>query len=467
MKNRKVDLSQYFMFYQVQYLMDKSRFKMWEKTRRGGMTYVQSFEDVEDASLTKKEGGMDVFFSSADLSAAKEYIEYCAYWATLMNEVSKYLGEIVLDKEKDVKAYCIEFASGHRILALSSNPKQFRSKGGKLVLDEFAFHGDQDAMWKAARPIVTWGFPVRIISTYNGKGNRYARMVADAKKGKVLREGRWYPVPGKKSNPFSLHTTTILDAVSWGLADKIMGRLLTLEERQAWLDEEREATGDEDTWMQEYMCQPVDGLDAWLSYQLISGVEHDQAGRPELYQGGHCYFGNDIGIRRDLWVFWVWEMVGDVLWTREVSCLHKKKFKEHDTEMNRLMNYYKMTRGEMDQTGMGEKPVEDAKEEYGEDVVEGVVFTPQSKVTLARGGKEHFQDKTCRIPTQPEIREDFHMLRCVAGTGGNAPRFVADHSSLGHADRTWAAFLGLDAATTETITYGFEEAGEPAEEFSL
>lgn len=467
MISQEVNLNQYFMFYQVQYLMDKSRFKIWEKTRRGGMTYVQSYEDVEDASLSKKEGGMDVFFSSADLTAAKEYIQYCAFWASLLNKASKYLGEIVLDREKDVKAFCIEFASGHRILALSSNPKQFRSKGGKLVLDEFAFHGDQDEMWKAARPIITWGFPVRVISTYNGRGNRYARMVADAKKGKLFQDGRWYPIAGRESNPWSLHTTTIVDAVRWGLADKIMGRLLTPAERQKWLDEERASVGDEDTWNQEYMCQPVDGLDSWLTYELIAGVENADAGRPELYRGGPCYFGNDIGLRRDLWIFWVWELVGDVLWTREISVLRKAKFAAHDAEMARLFNYYKFIRGGMDQTGMGEKPVEDAKRRHGENIVDGYLFNGPLKVDMARKGKERFEDKTCRIPIDNDTREDLHMLKCVRGTGGNAPRFIADHNSLGHADRTWAAFMGIDCATTEQIVYGYESCGEKTESFGL
>ncbi|MGE4489288.1 MAG: terminase family protein [Kiritimatiellales bacterium] len=464
MISQEVNLNNYFMFYQVQYLMDKSRFKMWEKTRRGGMTYVQSYEDVEDAS--RANGAMDVYFSSADLTAAQEYIQYCAFWATMLKVASEYLGEVVLDKEKDVKAYCIKFATGKRIFALSSNPKQFRSKGGKLVLDEYAFHDDQEAMWKAARPIVTWGYPVRIISTYNGKGTRYARMVADAKKGKALRDGRWYPIPGQKSNPWSLHTTTILDAVRWGLADKIAGRLLTSDERQKWLDEERESVGDEDTWMQEYMCEPVDGLDSWLTYELISGVEHPDAGRPERYSGGPCYFGNDIGLRRDLWCMWVWELVGDVLWTREVSVLRKKKFAEHDAEMNRLFNYYKMIRGGMDQTGMGEKPVEDAKKRHGEHRVEGFVFTAPLKVDLARIGKERFEDKTVRVPVDTEVREDFHMLKCVRGTSG-FPRFIADHNSLGHADRTWASFMGIDCALTEKVEYNYERVGSEYEPFLM
>ena len=214
-------LSTYFMPYQIAWLRDQSRLKEWEKSRRIGASYVQSYEDMLDAARADKP--LDVWFSSADESAAKEYIRYVAQWARIFNIAAQDLGETVISKNDDIKALTVQFATGKRINALSSNPKAFRSKGGKLVLDEFAFHADQEAMWKAARPIITWGFPARIISTYNGKGNRYYRMVSEAKK--AIAEGR-KPL-------WSLHTTTLVDAVNDGLADRILGRKLSAAERCA------------------------------------------------------------------------------------------------------------------------------------------------------------------------------------------------------------------------------------------
>ena len=82
-----------------------------------------------------------VWFSSADESAAKEYIDYCEKWVKFFHAVAKVRGEMVIDNEKDIKALVIEFSNGTKIHALSSNPKSFRSKGGKVVLDEFAFMG--------------------------------------------------------------------------------------------------------------------------------------------------------------------------------------------------------------------------------------------------------------------------------------------------------------------------------------
>ncbi len=422
-----VSPNSYFLPYQLGWIRDSSRFKIAEKSRRVGMTYAQSYEDVIDAARAK--GGMDVWFSSADESAAKEYIRYCAQWAKLFDIAARDLGEVVIDKKQDVKAFVIELASGKRINALSSNPKAFRSKGGKLVLDEFAFHAQPEEMWKAARPIITWGYPVRVLSTYNGKGNRYFRLVDDAKKG----------------NQWTLHTVTIEDAVAQGLADKIAGQTLTAAERLQWLADERATCGDEETWQQEYMCVPVDEATAWLPWELITSGEHAHAGDPGRYQGGDCYVGVDIGRRRDLTVIWVNERVGDVYWQREIVRMKGKSFAEQDAELARVFNTYRVRRCCMDQTGIGEKPVEDAKRAYGTFRVEGVIFTAAVKQALATLIKQRFEDRRVRIMSERAVRESHHAVRKVQTVAGN-PRFDADRSEVGHADEFWAHALALHAA---------------------
>ncbi|WP_119301130.1 phage terminase large subunit family protein [Dongia deserti] len=418
-------MSGYFLPYQAKWIADQSRFKIWEKSRRIGATYGQSYEDVIDASKADKP--IDVWFTSADDSAAAEYIRYCEMWTRLYDIAAQDLGEIVIDRKDDIKARTIEFATGKRIHGLSSNPKAFRSKGGKLVIDEYAFHAQPEELWKAALPIITWGYPVRVLSTYNGKGNRYYRMVVEA----------------KKENNWSLHTTTIAMAVEQGLADKILGRALTAEERAAWLQEQRDAAGDEETWLQEFMCQPVDEATAWLTWELITANEHPDAGKPEHYQRGPCYVGWDIGRKRDLSVMWVDELVGDVMWAREVVDMHRKTFAEQDAEFDRLMGTYDVRRACIDQTGMGEKVVEDAKKRHGEYKVEGVMFTLPAKQDLATRGKQMFEDKRTRIPPTRTIRESHHAVRKMTTVSG-APRFDAERSeAIGHADHFWAHMLAL------------------------
>lgn len=429
----------YFLSYQERWLADQSRLKIVEKSRRIGFTYVQSYEDVRDAA--RAEGAMDVWFSSADKSAAEEYIRYCERWVKLFDAAARNLGELILDSENDVKALVIELANGRRINALTSNPRRFRSKGGKVVLDEYAFHDDQRAMWKAASPAITWGYPMRVLSTHNGRSCMYFQRVEEARK------------PGSR---WSLHCITLEDAVNEGLVDKIKGRPATEEERQDFIAECRDIAGDEESFLEEYMCVARDSALAWLPWDLITAVETPEAGAPEGYAGGDTYVGIDIGRRKDLFVIWVSEEVGDLLWTREVVALKNASFAEQDAELDRVMRAYRVRRVCMDQTGMGEKPVEDAQRRYGSSVVEGVPFTNVTKQTIAQLVKERFEDRKVRLPMAREIRESHHSVRRLMTTAGN-PRFDADRNDvIGHADHFWAHGLAIharDASPKRVIAY--------------
>jgi phage FluMu gp28-like protein len=292
---------------------------------------------------------------------------------------------------------------------------------------------------------------VRVLSTYNGKGNRYYRMVSDAKKG----------------NTWSLHTTTIELAVSEGLAARVAGHPATPEGDAAFIAECVDLAGDEETYRQEYMCEPVDAATAWLTWEEIIACEHEHAGKPELYQGGPCYLGWDIARRRDLTVFWVLEKVGDVFWTREVVSMKNASFAAQDAELDRLMAFYNIVRACGDQTGIGEKPIEDAQRRHGAYKVEGVQFTGSVKQHLATEGKRRFEDKLTRLPVDRQIRTSHHAVRKVTTAAGN-PRFDADRTEAGHADEFWAHMLALHAAEEvaqppagDTVTEGAEDAYAP------
>lgn len=67
-----------------------------------------------------------------------------------------------------------------RIKVLAANPRTARGFSGDLILDEFAFHEDSNAIWEAAEPILSSNpeFLCRIASTGNGKHNMFYRMTA-------------------------------------------------------------------------------------------------------------------------------------------------------------------------------------------------------------------------------------------------------------------------------------------------
>jgi len=424
--------TKYFLPYQRRWLADDNPIKVWEKSRRIGATYVQAYEDVRDV-LSKK---IDVWFSSADESAAREYIIYCEKWARLFHAAAKFLGSVVIDSEKDIKAYVIEFANGKRINALSSSPKRFRSKGGKVILDEFAWHEDHEGMWSAARPVITWGFPLRILSTHNGKSGRYYRFVDAIKKGKLP---KW-----------SLHTTTIQTAVDEGLVDKILGHNTTQEERDAWLKEQHDSCFDENTWLQEYCCVPVDEASAFLTYELITKCEREDLLKPLDEIKDNFYVGMDIARKKHLSVIWGIERLGHILFTRVYKVLEKMPFRLQREILFEILSHPTMRRACIDATGIGMQLAEEAQEKFGRYRVEPITFTGPVKEDLASTMLPYFEDVNVYVPGIFAVREDLHSVKKIVTASGNVRFDVAKTDEEGHADRFWALALAIHAAADKS-----------------
>jgi phage FluMu gp28-like protein len=436
--SRKRDkFDRYFLGYQLRWLADDSRIKIWEKSRRIGATYVQSFEDVRDIVLKKEytpgRPVRKVYFTSADESAAKEYIDYCGQWAKMFNIGAKAFGEVVLDSDKKITAMGIEFSNGGKIYALTSNPKRFRSKGGKVVLDEFAWHDDQAGMWKAAKPSAMWGYPIRVLSTHHGQQCLYFRFVQDAKAQKVS---------------WSLHTVTIFDAVADGVADKICGRPLTEDERVEWLYKEYEDCRSEDVWNEEYCCLAIDATTAFVPYETtyLAEAENLLMSLEQLntLREGDLYAGWDVARKRHFSVLWISQKLGDVRYTRHVKAFSNTRFKIQMDYLDRVMQLKRLRRICIDQTGIGLLLVEQAQDKYGKKV-EGVTFTNANKEELAEFGKSALEDRRARIPPDQTIRDSFHSVKKIV-VGGNI-RFDADATDeTGHADHWWAYCLAEMAA---------------------
>lgn len=421
----------FFFPYQKLWLADKSKIKIAEKSRRVGWTFVQAFEDVLDCV---EKTVPKVWFSSVNELAGKEYIDYCKSWAISMNIACEDLGEKVIDEKDGVKALTVKFENGTFIYALTSNPAGFRGKQGKIILDEFAHHKDQNELWRAAQPCLLWGFPMRIISTHNGKSGRYYKMIEDTK---------------AQKNDFSLHTVTLADAVEDGLADKITGRKLSKDEKSSWIESVRKECGDEGSWQQEYCCVPLDESSAFLSYELIESCKSDCL-QDLSKTKDDLYLGRDMARKGDFTIIHVLERLGDVLYLRYKKEDKNRAFSDQEEDLFKLLKLPKMRRGCLDSTGMGMQPAEAAQKEFGEHKVEAVSFTQAVKEELAFGLLRKFQDKTIRIPDCKLLTEDLHSVKRMVTKAGNV-RFDAERSETdGHGDRFWALALAVHAAAQQT-----------------
>lgn len=429
--------------YQKRWITDDARFKIAMFARQCGKTFTSTLEIVLDCMQAEARGGRErwVILSRGERQAREAMNEGVKLHLRALQAGFK---ELDFEFDAQTKALEVELPGGSKITALPANPDTARGFSANVLLDEFAFHQDSRAIWRALFPVISKpGLKLRVISTPNGKGNKFYDLMTGAGDG------------------WSRHMTDIYQAVADGLDRDI--------------EELRRGAGDEDLWAQEFELKWLDEASAWLSYELIASCEDDNAGKPELYTGGPCYVGVDIAARNDLFVIWVDEIVGDVAWTREIITRKRASFAEQDALLDDVFKRYRVMRACMDQTGMGEKPVEDAQRRHGTSRIEGVLFTGPNKMTLATLGKQGFEDRKVRIPAGDNVlRADLHKLKKVTGPTGT-PRFLADSDSSGHADRAWAKFLAANAATgsfdidwtpAPRVSRGFDNVGNDDNDIS-
>ncbi len=415
-----------------------------DKARRVGATYADSYKTCRDRNQGL--GKRDLWFSSADESAAYEYALYCRQWCELFAIVVKEtLEELEDDKGFKYNNYVVEFPDGSRVNCMSSNPRRFRSKGGDVVLDEFDWHDQPGEMLDAAMPVTTWGYNIRILTTRNGEGSQFDNIVKAVKK--VLRGETTFDEA--KMLHWSYHFVPITVAVAQGLAEKIY-KLdhVDPEARERFLAECRARCRNEDAWLQEYMCTPSAAASTLIPYDLYQSCESSDC--LKTIGDGRKYMGFDVGREHHRTKIFILEEVGDILVTRRIETMHKTPYSAQLKRLSDLLADPTIDRACGDATGIGDMLVETLAEKFGSHRVEKIKFTGQSKEHMASLVLGRFEDKRIRVPDDPKVRDSFHSVRKVITAAGNI-RYDAATTDEGHADDFWALGCALEAAHNPTI----------------
>ena len=404
--------------YQRAWVNDKARFKIGMWSRQCGKSFATSLESVLDCFERRTKW----VFLSAGERQSKELMATAQMHARAINVAVEYLESVFHAEDKtEYKQLEINFPNGSRIVGLPANPNTSRGHSANILLDEFAFHQDSRAIWRALFPTVTRGWRIRIISTPQGKQNKFYEL--------------WSGNPS-----YSKYKITIFDAVNQGLELKDENGMPSNP------DALREALGDEDAWAQEYLCEFVDEATAFLTYELIAEAEEQSLTHDDPPAGKDLYAGVDIGRKRDLTVFWAFENVGGILISRKIIEISKAAF---STQREIIFNAIKALNPHrvcFDATGLGMQLAEEAVQTFGAYRIEAVTFNNRVKEDMATTARRRFEDHQFRIPVDKKIREDLHSVKRIVTSAGNI-RFDAERSEDGHADRFWALALAAHAAT--------------------
>jgi phage FluMu gp28-like protein len=433
--------------YQARWVNDQSRFKIGVQARQTGKSFQTACEAARDA-LTDP-GTKWVCLSSGERQSL-EWMEKAKEWSEAFKLAIENYTEDRKISQALLRVAEIRFANGSRIIAIPANPLTARGYSANVILDEFAYHDDPDAVWAAMFPSLTnpvagtfkprvralyageqfsnfsRDLKIRVVSTFNGRQNKFFNL--------------WEK---REENGYTGYRVTIWDAIKDGLP-------INAEELRTGLD-------DPDCWAQEYECEPIDTSNVLLPYDLIAQAETIQASEviePEFFQSRREIFcGIDFGRSNDPTVCWTLELVGDILWTREVLVL-----KDMDTPTQNEILKLRIKgsrRTVLDYTGpgigFGDYTVKEAgvgewnPDEHRFGKVELFTFTPKSKRLLFPFLRRRFEAPTkIRIPISRTVREDLHAMQQVV-TGGEY-NYWAPRTREGHSDRCTALALAIRAA---------------------
>jgi phage FluMu gp28-like protein len=436
--------------YQRQWVDDRSRFKLAVQARQTGKSFQTACEATRDA-LTDP-GSQWTCLSSGERQAL-EWMEKAKEWSEAFRLAIENYTEDRKMSEALVRVAEIRFANKSVIRAIPGNPFTARGYSANVILDEFAYHEDPDAVWAAMFPSITSPvagtfvpkvramyagkktdltrqLKLRVVSTFNGRENKFFHLWENGEK-----------------NGYSVHKITIHDAIAQGL--------------DLNADELRQGLDDNDIWAQEYECEPIDTSNVLLPYELLANAETIGATEviePEFFESRREIFcGIDFGRSNDPTVCWTLELVGDTLWTREVLVLDKMSTPEQNAILSLRIKASRRTA--LDYTGpgigFGDYAVKDAgmsewkPEEHKFGRVELFTFTPKSKRLLFPTLRRKFESPCrIRVPISRKIREDLHAMQQVVNKGEYS--YWAPRTQEGHSDRCTALALAIRAADEST-----------------
>jgi phage FluMu gp28-like protein len=418
-----------------------------EKSRRIGLTWGIAAYLVMQASKRKSEGGQNGWYMGYDKDMTLEFIETCAMWARVFNIAAETMEEEVLaGEDKGVLSFSIRFASGNKITALPSVPRALRGKQGIFVADEAAFHKNVDEVLKAAMAFLIWGGQVIVISTHDGAGNPFNMLLDEVRAGN--RRGEVMTIPFEDALGDGLYERVALVAKAKGI---------TLPAKEQWASEIRASYGDDAG--EELDCIPKAGSGSLINIEDIIACEHDDCGIGALYEGNICYVGRDVARRRDGQVQYCMEDIREIQWQRDTYEEVGQSFAHQDAFFDDLFTKRRIGAAWVDQTGMGEKVVEDAQIKHGQRVV-GVLLTGPSRVDLALSLARRFETRRIRIRRDPKTRSDLLAIKRIGSEQSGGLRIVNEGAV--HADRFWAYALASRAGDMPAALYEFQSMARDA-----
>ena len=425
--------------YQINWIGDDSKLAVWEKGKRTGGTFAEALSSI----LYSIRYNENVWFSSTDALNGKLFIQSCVEWAEIINII---LGCDWIDT-RHAQRESLTLPNGKRITSLSSNPKVLRGKEGRIILDEFAFHQDQEELFRAAQSAINRRpyHQLRVISTHNGPATEFANL---------LTKPEW-----------SKHRTTLQDACDAGYALRFATDYHHLGSPEliaaAYIDYVRRTCLSLDHFNQEYMCSPMSArslisIETYNrlvlqgpEFAVLRTLDSNRRYRP-------LFVGIDVGLTNDYTVVWVTEQLENKeatipceMYDYRTVCV----LPIHNTniptqyEMMRPIIYHPDVQAIAIDIGTIGHTLFDMMDSANK-IVLPISFHNNMKAELAERVNGFTQRDRISLPDDPEIRTDILSMQRIPTKNGC--RYDGKTKTT-HCDYFWAAALSLHAAASAPV----------------
>lgn len=390
--------------------------------------------------------------------------EVCQVMGVAIESEDLSAGELI----ENMRIECRILVDGKwgRIKVLAANPRTARGFSGDLILEEFAFHENSEAIWDAAEPIISShpDFLCRVASTGNGRYNKFYQLAAINPGAAWTHEG--FPVSTTGSPVSRMRRSEAWASGGIKIFDPATRQEITP-------DEARRNALDKRSYDQNYECSFHEEKMSLLTLELIAAAEGgDPAGRIEdgawsadtldFLQSlrGPIAVGIDVGRSRDLTSICVGERENDLIQVRALLRLAGMRLPDQLRQIEPVLALPNFGRAEIDATGIGLGLAEFAQERVGGNRVGALNFASRERRREAAGSSHPgdtalvtelmaldllraFEDRAIRIPCEPALRESLRKPERVQTASG--VRIAVERDQAGHADEFWSMALMVRA----------------------
>lgn len=413
----------------------------------------------------------DCTYSSHSERSGRDFMGECARFAKDVFGVMLDIEGIDSTEAFDTKIMSIRCPAVRgrtpEILAISSNPTQFRGNHGDVIQDEAGFQPQLEEAYDAAQPCLTTGGAHEVLTSAGYVGT-FAHALYEMGLRRLDPSG-----PGGGPRPIDLpvrlQVVTIDDAIAGGFVER-MNLINGLNEtREAFRERIRGQCRSQEIWDREYLCKWSSDADSYYPWPLLQKCVNPDDATPTTSldeflrdirrvgeNAGQLVAGVDVGRKNDRFVIVARARIGTVWRVAGTLSMRDTTFDAMEAAIHATMGTETKARGRVqrmciDATGLGMQLAERMVTRY-RSRVEAVNWTGPVREDCGGKARSMFESGEASLPADPTLSGEYNAVRREV-TSANNTRLVFGDVESGHSDHLAADWMAFHAISSRPTPY--------------